>query len=264
MSNLVVPDWEKIKVIPFIKEGYHDLNFKTPEKGSFTSAPPYTQQSRALITQFNTVLKSLNKDGTYDGEGPFQTLIIDSLTSMFQIWKEMIMSMNMVPQLRKQDYGTLYNLTFGQLLPQLKTINQKIPYIVLITHEFMEKDDITSKIVEFPVGASQNQGKLLGKEFDEIYRQKVNGKVREWRTAKDGHFEAGSRLDLPNPISPATFQRLMEIAKEKGKDVSRLFFLLCGNYKTGKTVSACTFPKPGILLDWDNGFTSVKNTEVKS
>ena len=39
-----------------------------------------------------------------------------------------------------------------------------------------------------------------------------------------------------------------------------MIILWCGKYMSGKTVGACTFPKPMLYLDCDGNFTSVLTT----
>ena len=43
-----------------------------------------------------------------------------------------------------------------------------------------------------------------------------------------------------------------------------MLILICGEYKTGKTISAATFPKPMLFEDWDNGFASIENVRDKN
>lgn len=210
----VIENQEGITRIEFVKEGYFDLDFKTSLTGS--TAPVHTQAVPAMLQKFNEVMKSLAKDGCYDGKGPFKTLVIDSLTAMFLVWKDMILNMNRVPHLRVQDYDTLESLLFRQLMPSLKAINKMIPYTILINHIDMDKDELSGKIMEFPVGPSKNMGKKLGRAFDEIWIQKIESGERVWRTTKDGLLNAGSRLNLPEIIKPATFDTLEGVMKKRG------------------------------------------------
>lgn len=209
-GTLIVPEHEQCTVIEFIKEGYFDLDFKTELKGSV--APAHTKSSRPILEKFNTVMRSVATDGKYEGV-EYKTLVIDSLTAMFGIWKDMILSMNGVSHLRIQDYDTLDALLFRQLVPSLKAVNKKVPYIILINHVAMDKDEVSGRVSEFPVGPSNRMGKALGKEFDEIWIQKIEGHDRVWKTTKDGLLNAGSRLHLPEVIKPASFSTLETIFK---------------------------------------------------
>lgn len=208
-NNLIVPDFNKCDVIPFYKDGYVNLNFKTANEADFKrpTAPSHTQFSQQIVNKSSEVFTKLYNDKGMYNEKQYQTLVIDSLTSVFRSWKETILFINSIPQLRMQDYQTLDNVLFNQYIPMLKALQQYIPYIILIDHEQMDKDELSGRIMEFPIGPSQNMGRNLGKEFDEIWRQKVEGDKYVWRTRKDGLFQAGSRLHLPDPIE-ANFSNL--------------------------------------------------------
>ena len=67
--------------------------------------------------------------------------------------------------------------------------------------------------MEFPIGPSKNMGRTMGMAFDEIYRQKIDGEKYVWRTKKNGFFQAGSRLNVPDPIE-ANFKFLKPYIKE--------------------------------------------------
>ncbi len=209
-GELVVKDQENITSIHFYKSGYNDMVFKTASDMDFKrpSAPSYVAQSKETVDKINTVFSTIyNNKGIYEGK-QYKTLVVDSLTSLFRRWKEALMFVNSIPQLRIQDYGTLENVLYGQFIPSLKSLQQFIPYIILTDHEMMDKDELSGRIMEFPIGPSQNMGKGIGKEFDEIWRQKVEGNKYVWRTRKDGLFQAGSNLSLPDPIE-STFNNLL-------------------------------------------------------
>lgn len=212
LGKKIVEDTDKIKHISFYKNESNDLTFRTAqEKGGMVGgAPPHTKASVDVMKQYNQTIKDL-ENGIH---GEIQTVVIDSLTAMFRMWKEALMATNGIPALRIADYMTLEQVLFNQFIPTLKTLHKKIPYIILIDHVMMDKDEISGRIIEFPVGPSQNMGKALGKEFDEIWYQQVEGGDSYlWRTRKFGFFQAGSRLALPDPIKPATFQELSKYVK---------------------------------------------------
>ena len=43
-----------------------------------------------------------------------------------------------------------------------------------------------------------------------------------------------------------------------------MIILIAGDYKEGKTVSACTFPKPLLMLDFNDGMLSIEHTKDKN
>lgn len=190
-GTLFIPDAKEIDVLKLTKGGAHDLSFKTDLKGS--SAPDYTKESINLINTYNSEMKTLSVNPKN-----YKTLVIDSLTNMFRLWKECILAINNRAHLQIADYNTLDQVLQNQFLPTLKAL--PIPYIVLIDHEDYDKDELTGAIQEFPIGPSRSQGKLMGLHFDEIYRQMVEGDKYLWYTRKKGLFNAGSRLNVPSPI----------------------------------------------------------------
>lgn len=228
-GQLVVPDWQDINIIPFTRDGRAPLEFKTADKADFERhvTPEYAKKAIPLIERYNNVLDELHIDQCVPAEyiggvsgpsrvGPFQTLVIDSLTVVFRVWKEMIIAVNKIPHLRIADYGTLEGILFSQFIPDLITLGEKIPWIILIVHEDIEKDELTGKTLEFPVGPSRAMGKILSAAFDDTWRQVVDGGDYVWRTKNHGRFEsAGSRLDLPDRMK-ANYQTLAKHLESKG------------------------------------------------
>lgn len=194
----IVSGADQIEVVELTKPSYYDLNFQTlTEKGS--SMPPHVANAGTIITQFNSIMRELDQSGTYKGK-KYRTLVIDNLTTMFRVWKEMILLTNRIASLRIQDYGTLENILYGQFIPSLKTLNSRIPYIILIDHIQADKDETTGKVSEFPIGPSSNMGRALAKEFDESYISKYEGGKYIWRTRPTGLMNAKSRLHLPEVV----------------------------------------------------------------
>lgn len=215
-GSQVVQDLDKIEVVPFFNKEYFDLNFKTAESADFkmSRAPEHTKNSAELMGKYNAVVKELFDTQKYNGKGPFQTLVVDSLTTMYRIWKDTILFTNKLPALRISDYGTLEGIMFRQFIPTLKSLNEKIPWIILIDHEDMDKDELSGAVQEFPIGPSRAMGKMLSEAFDEIWRQRVENGEYVWRTRAHGRFSsAGSRNSLPDPLKPATFQELSKHLK---------------------------------------------------
>lgn len=214
-------DISQVDVISFYKKDVYDLSFRT-EIGEKV-APAHTKEAPILVQKHNEIVRSLKQDGCYNGRGPYKTLVIDSLTSMFQVWKEACLKINGVSTLRIPDYGTLETNLIGVFIPTLYSLlgmewdgwqyvkvetKCTLEYVVVIDHIDSEKDEITGAVSEFPIGPSKAQGRVLGRHFDEIYRQIVMGGQYTWQTRKTGLLNAGSRMNLPEKITPATFQEL--------------------------------------------------------
>lgn len=205
-GSQVVKDISKIEVIKFFNKEAFDLNFKTAESSDFKigRAPEHTKNSAELMGRYNEEIKQL-----FTNPRGIQTLVIDSLTTMYRVWKDTILFTNRLPALRISDYGTLDGILFRQFLPTLKSLNEKIPWIILIDHEDMDKDELSGAVQEFPIGPSRAMGKMLSEAFDEIWRQRVENGEYVWRTRSNGRFSsAGSRNSLPDPMKPATYQEL--------------------------------------------------------
>lgn len=197
----IVEDIDQIADVKFYKEKIASLDFRTTMGG--TTAPAHTREALEVLNDYNKVMTAV-ANGAFPPEEPikFKTMVIDSLTSMFRMWKEAILAMNNISSLRIPDYGTLESQLFSVFIPGMKAlINEGIlDYIILIDHIQMDKDEITGTIQEFPIGPSQNQGRALGKEFDEIYRQVVeSGDKYLLRTkGKVGFLQVGSRHNVPD------------------------------------------------------------------
>ena len=200
-GKLVVPDNDEVSAVSFEKTRTYGLDFRTNFKSK--SAPEHTQESGVLINRFNETLKGIK-------EGQYKTVVIDSLTAMFRLWKEAILFMNQQPHLQIQDYITLENVLYGQFIPSLKAL--PVQYVILIDHTNIDKDEISGRVSEFPVGPSANMGRTMPQMFDEVWRQDVLGDKFVWRTRDSGLFiGAGSRLHFPEIVEPATYQRLKEL-----------------------------------------------------
>lgn len=207
-GKLIISDKDEITQVKFFKNTVNDLSFKTDMKGM--TAPAHTKASIDLISSYNKIIKEIDDTGMYQNK-KYETIVIDSLTTMFRIWKEAIMAMNNISALRIPDYGTLETVLYGQFIPSLKTLllTNKVKYIILVDHTDTERDEITGAISEFPIGPSKNMGKNMGIAFDEIYRQRIEGDKYIWRTRKTGFFMAGSRLNVPDGIE-ANFNNLKQ------------------------------------------------------
>ncbi len=200
LGKLVVPDHNQIVFESFIKPGRHDLAFKTQEKGKYDHAPAHTANALDVVNKYNEVIGELHDNAKIGDVSGIKTVVIDSLTTVFRTWKEAIMKVNNIPALRIADYGTLEGALFGQFIPTIKSM-ESVDYIILIDHMAIDKDEVTGKIIEYPIGPSMNQGRGLSKEFDEVWLMDIEGDKRYWRTQSKGFFtQAGSRTHLPEKV----------------------------------------------------------------
>lgn len=208
-GQLVVKDQDKIEITELYKNQATNLSFVTSQKG-VGSPPDFAAKAMDVITEYNKIMTDLHTDPK-----GIQTLVLDPVTSMFRLWKEAILYQNKIPNLRIADYGTLEGVLTRQFIPNLKALNDKIPWIILVDHEDVDTNEEGLVQGEFPIGPSRNQGKLLSEFFDEIWRMEASSKgTYSWRTKNHGLFSGlGSRHGLPDPLTPATFETLAKYLK---------------------------------------------------
>lgn len=223
-GSLVVPDWADITVVEFYKMQASPLVFKSwqlVKGGGVGSAPDHSKDALAVIEKYNKLMAELALDGciTIEGKvvkiGPFKTVVIDPITTMFRVWKDCILYANAIPELRRGDYLTLEGALANQFIPNLKSLNDTIPYIICLDHEDFDQSENGTLTGEYPVGPTKNLGKNLSEFFDEVWRMEVaqDGSYC-WRTKNHGLFRgAGSRHDLPDTIKPATFEEVSKYLK---------------------------------------------------
>jgi hypothetical protein len=241
-GSLVVPDWEQVTVLELYHADRTKMTFKSfastgDAKKTSSSTPDYAKGAIPLMDKYEAVMDELFEKGTVgiggewdesekkflnpkEEKGPFKTIVIDPLTNMFRQWKCGILDINRVGDLRRGDYLALDAILANQFIPNLKSLNDRIPYIILTDHEDQDADDEGNVLAEFPVGPSKGLGKKLSEFLDNVWRMDtdvVNGKkFYVWRTKEHLKFlGAGSRWDLPDPIRPATYQELERILLER-------------------------------------------------
>ena len=202
-GKLVVPDWDQILRIPMTKTTSNALNFKTDLLSK--SAPVFTNSSIPIYKRYNDIVEELEKkQGVENDKGEitkFKTLVIDSLTQMFTIWREVVCSMNGVPVPRIPDYMTMGGQMVGAFIPTLNSFltNGTLEFIILVDHTQIEKDEVTGMVDEFPIGPSKDMGRNLGKLMDDVLYQRIEGDKRVWKTKPVGFFKyAGSRHNIPD------------------------------------------------------------------
>lgn len=205
-GKLVVSEMDRkeITVIKFQKEKAYSIGLNTVQKGSIP--PSHAIEAPLIIDKMNKVFDDLMAGRGVNGDGKvYRSLVIDSGTKMFMIWKEALMQNMKQSALQIQDYGTLEACLFGQLIPTLKAL--PIDYKILITHIGMDKDDKLGMIYEYPIATSKKQGRLVAREFTEFWKLEVMGDKRVVRTTKQGMLQFGSRSGVPD-MTEACFNEL--------------------------------------------------------
>ena len=203
-----IKDQDQIEYITMYKDEPADLCFSSERTGSNTpkKRPKHVQAGMEVITKYN---KLIGRDGSIFTRSPLpKTLVIDSITKLFYLWKECILYDNQIMTLRIQDYATLEQVLYGMFFPSLQCLlSAGVENIVLIAHTEVEKDEESGKTYEHPVGPSRNMGRQYPKEVEEVYRQVISQGKYQWRTKKSGLLISGSCLNLPDPIE-ATYQAI--------------------------------------------------------
>lgn len=221
-------DQAQIDVVPITRATRADIHLETPTKEDFRGAqkPKFAKGGYESIIKWNTLMNALDETGKPPPDmiknprgraahgGPYRTLVIDSATSLFTYLKEAMLWANAIPRLRIADYGTLEGNLFGQIIPDLQALNKDedggyFDWVIVCVHELIDKDEVTGKVYEQPVGPSKAQGRAMPKEFSEVWRMEATGNDFVIRTRMHGRFAgAGSRLSLPDHIKPATYTEI--------------------------------------------------------
>jgi hypothetical protein len=159
-------------------------------------------------------VQELGKGKGVDNNGiKYRTIVIDSLTTMYRLWKEAILCNQKQSVLQIPDYGTLEAMLFSLFIPAIKGL--PIDFKIFIGHIEYEKNEVDGRVIEFPKGPTRNQGKDLGQEFSEVWRQKNEINRFVWRTKKGVDImPVGSRLHLPDNTD-ANFKALVEVVKKR-------------------------------------------------
>ena len=243
-GDLIVEDWNEIDSVDLFVKRAISIELKTADSNDFKkgAVPEYAKDAPGLIGKYNTVMDELHIDGCLPNRllhrdpklpplteeegnkriGPYQTITNDTATQMFRMWKSGVMFTNKMPRLTIPDYGTLQGMFFEAFVPTLKSLNDRLkelykvePWIFVLVHEDMEKDELTGAIQEFPVGPSRAQGKLISEAFDESWRQTMDAGHYVWRTRNHGRWNsAGSRTHLPDFLKPACYKTVKKYFKE--------------------------------------------------
>jgi len=222
-GTLVVPDHAQVTPIQLFKKQAAPLDFKSWQlvKGGATGpAPEHAKEAMPVLEMYNKMMADLAVDGCLvnkEGKkvGPFKTVIIDPTTAMYRLWKDGILFVNKVPELRRGDYLTLEGVLARQFIPNLQYLSSIVSYVICISHEDFDQSDTGTLTGEYSVGPTKNLGKNMSEYFDEVWRmEQAQDGTYCWRTRNHGLFRgAGSRHHLPDPLKPATFAELSKHLK---------------------------------------------------
>lgn len=132
---------------------------------------------------------------------PYETLVLDSITTMQEYKMDYIMQMN------TKKVPTQYE--WMVLITDLKDLFTRITkldkHVIVVAHEMLVQDDITGEIMFKPVIYGKKLPEQLPLWFDEVYRM-YGGRDKEGKpeytfsTASDTKYMAKSRLRCLDPL----------------------------------------------------------------
>ncbi|KKN34937.1 hypothetical protein LCGC14_0788780 [marine sediment metagenome] len=138
---------------------------------------------------------------TLESECPYETIVLDSITTM-QEYK-----MNSILQVTRKKIPTQYE--WMVLITDMKDLFTRITsmdkHVVVIAHEMMVQDDMTGEIMFMPVVYGKKLPAQLPLWFDEVYRM-FGGRTKEGKpeytfsTVSDTRYVAKSRLECLEPL----------------------------------------------------------------
>ena len=166
-------------------------------------------------------MKFMKKLSELEGKCEFETLVVDSVTTMEQYAMAHILHINKRKEPTLHEWGRLVEA----LQDLFKRMTKMAHHIIFVAHEEMVKDEVTGDILITPliVGKVSNRAPLW---FDEVYRLEVGrdkmGKPQhQFYTFSTLRFPAKSRLGLLQPIEVWEKQNPYELIMGRLKDAGR-------------------------------------------
>jgi hypothetical protein len=134
-------------------------------QGATNPQAKFTQQRAKGYQKLAEVIDELEeKGGVYNGK-MFNTIVLDSFTSVEEHLKRLLMSANGVTTISQPLWGTVLT-NYENLLNSL--LNLKGVNIIIIAHQKPNKDELTGVITYTPLISGQMKDKI-GKDFEEVY-----------------------------------------------------------------------------------------------
>lgn len=188
-GKLHISEINKIIRKPFFLKEKINLSFLSTRKET-GGPPPGAQHAKELTDSYDNYLLNLRPG--------YKTLVIDSVTRLYHIWKMATLFVNGIPSIRLTDYELFYKLMESYLLPMLRSLS--VDYIVLNIHTKIAVTKETNVTSEFPVGLSNNLGRLQPGLFPEVWQQVREGDNQPlWLITSEGLFVgASSRAGIKN------------------------------------------------------------------
>ena len=167
-----------------------------------------------LYTDYSTFLNDWRK---FIADDEYETLIIDSITTMEEYCQKYVLQLNKKTQMDLNTWGVLID-ALQSLFLSIKNVNK---HVVVIAHEQMIQDGITQEVQILPLISGKQLPAQLGLFFDEVYRMQV-GRDKEGKplyqmlTRADTKYTAKSRLRILETVETPSYDVIMRKIKENG------------------------------------------------
>ena len=196
----------KLKVLIYGKSGTGKTTFAS------TFPKPYvfdfdggmlSQRSKDVdFDTYDTWNGVLSKLEELEREKKYETLVLDSVTTMQEYMMKQILTLTRKPRGTQYEWGILV-LDLKDLFLRL---SKMAPNIVITAHEIILQDEITTEIIVQPLVYGKKTPGQMPLWFDEIYRMQV-GRTKEGKpeyqmlTTADVKYTAKSRLGVLEPVT---------------------------------------------------------------
>jgi hypothetical protein len=188
----------KLKVLVYGKSGTGKTTF------ACTFPKPYvfdfdngmlSQRGKSVeYDTFTNYAAFVQKLDTLEKQGGYETLVVDSVTTMQEYMMRDILQLNKRLEPTLHEWGRLVD-GLQQLLGRMTKIAK---HIVFVAHEQMIQDELTSEVWILPLIVGKKLPGQIPLWFDEVYRAQVGKKdgkaVYQLLTTADTKYTAKSRL----------------------------------------------------------------------
>ena len=190
------------------------------------------------------------------GFADYATYVVDSVTYMEMTCRMYGKILNPPPKFDQRHWGGYRTDQMEQVL--CMSLAAMPINIIVLCHCGEERDELNGSFVRTlyaPARLGEKRG--LGAGYAEIYHMMIgrdeHGQLQySAQTQTDQMWAAATQIDAPNPSWP-TYDSLWVNweAKNKGRARPTLHWVLYGDFGSGKSTMAATFPKPMLVHMFD-------------
>jgi len=204
----------------------------------------------AQVSTWLTYLKRITnlQTGEYNN---WATLVVDSVTSMERTARVFGRKLN--PKGDNRHWGGYRTDQLEQIL-SMSLVSLPIN-LVITCHQAEEKDELYGSFVRTMYAPARlGEKKGLATVYSEIYRLSISldekgDPIHLAQTKTDNLWAAACQIDAPNPCWPV-YDELWVNFNGQSSDTF-LHWILYGDFGSGKTHMAATFPKPMLVHCFD-------------